>query len=90
MGSKQGGNGGKWQTSHQKTKIDGRVAIELGDVGVWVTCARNQEAKAAREVEQLFDEVRYSPAFLHDARCCKAIRGPLESLRGKRPLSADC
>ncbi|TLD17203.1 uncharacterized protein PgNI_01618 [Pyricularia grisea] len=53
---KQGGNGGKWQTSHQKTKIDGRVAIELGDVGVWVTCARNQEAKAAREVEMLFDE----------------------------------
>jgi len=34
---------------------DGNVVP--GDVGIWMTCARNQEKKAAREVMDLFGEV---------------------------------
>ena len=35
----------------------GEGAIQPGDTGVWVTCARHQEGKAAREVGVLFAEV---------------------------------
>ncbi|KAJ2892159.1 thump domain containing protein [Zalerion maritima] len=33
-----------------------RGFVEDGDVGIWVTCARGQEGKAAREVTTLFDD----------------------------------
>jgi len=31
--------------------------LQPGDTGIWITCARHQEAKAAREVAVLFAEV---------------------------------
>jgi tRNA acetyltransferase TAN1 len=33
--------------------------ISPGETGVWVSCARGQEGKAAREVVAMFDEVTY-------------------------------
>lgn len=32
--------------------------VAPGEVGIWVSCARSQEAKAAREIVSMFDEVR--------------------------------
>ncbi|CAK7234080.1 hypothetical protein SBRCBS47491_008829 [Sporothrix bragantina] len=54
---KKGGNNGKWSTPHQKVKtlqIE-RGTVEPGEVGIWVTCARNMEGRAAREMMELFD-----------------------------------
>lgn len=34
--------------------------IEPGDMGIWVTCPLHMKGKSAREMELLFDEVRYS------------------------------
>jgi hypothetical protein len=61
----QTGNAGKWKTPHQLAKAalhpDAAAAgVQPGDSGIWVTCARHQEAKAAREVGVLFDEVRFA------------------------------
>ncbi|KLU84576.1 hypothetical protein MAPG_03616 [Magnaporthiopsis poae ATCC 64411] len=53
---KKAGNSGKWQTPHQRSKPDQRGVVEPGYSGIWVTCARSQEARAAREVQLLFDE----------------------------------
>jgi len=55
----QTGNAGKWKTPHQLAKI---AALEYntvnpGDQGVWVTCARQREVKASREIQILFAEV---------------------------------
>ncbi|KAF4637941.1 hypothetical protein G7Y89_g155 [Cudoniella acicularis] len=52
----KGGSGGKWQTPHQKAKMAafrGRGTIEPGDVGIWATCARNQEGRATTELRSL-------------------------------------
>ncbi|KAK0610491.1 hypothetical protein B0T17DRAFT_544722 [Bombardia bombarda] len=55
---KKTGNSGKWMTPHQQAKMtasnDGMP--QPGDVGIWITCARRQERRAAKEVAQLFDE----------------------------------
>ncbi|KAK3301492.1 uncharacterized protein B0H64DRAFT_39912 [Chaetomium fimeti] len=54
---KKTGNAGKWKTSHQQAKVLAQDAhLQPGDTGVWVTCARHQEAKAAREIGVLFSE----------------------------------
>lgn len=55
----QTGNAGKWRTTHQELKaaLQQDATVQPGDTGVWVTCARHQEAKAAREVGVLFSEV---------------------------------
>ena len=55
----QGGTGGKWQTDHQKVKlaIRGYGPIEPGDAGIWATCARNQERRAAVELLGMLEEV---------------------------------
>ncbi|EFX00822.1 thump domain containing protein [Grosmannia clavigera kw1407] len=56
---KKSGNDGKWKTPHQarvKPLNIQRGNVEPGDVGVWVTCARGMEGKAARELQLLFDE----------------------------------
>ncbi|KAK4099927.1 hypothetical protein N658DRAFT_497911 [Parathielavia hyrcaniae] len=55
---KKTGNAGKWTTTHQQAKIvlQKDAGLQPGDTGVWVTCARHQEGKAAREVEVLFAE----------------------------------
>ncbi|KIH89108.1 thump domain containing protein [Sporothrix brasiliensis 5110] len=55
---KKAGNHGKWTTSHQKVKSLNveRGSVEPGDVGIWVTCARNMESRAAREMIDLFDK----------------------------------
>ncbi|CAK7209037.1 hypothetical protein SCUCBS95973_000315 [Sporothrix curviconia] len=55
---KKGGNNGKWSTPHQKVKtlqIE-RGSVEPGEVGIWVTCARSMEGRAAREMMELFDK----------------------------------
>ncbi|KAK8044838.1 thump domain-containing protein [Apiospora rasikravindrae] len=56
----KGGNFGKWQTPHQKAKMEtmrskGRT-LDIGDVGFWVTCQRNKEIKALDEVVAMCDE----------------------------------
>ncbi|KAK8053388.1 hypothetical protein PG996_012689 [Apiospora saccharicola] len=56
----KGGNFGKWQTPHQKAKMDtmrakGRT-LDIGDVGFWFTCQRNKEIKALDEVVAMCDE----------------------------------
>ncbi|KAK4228161.1 tRNA acetyltransferase TAN1 [Podospora fimiseda] len=58
---KSGGNGGKWQTPHQQAKAVKHQESSLvpGEPGIWVTCARHQENRAAREVALLFAEVRF-------------------------------
>ncbi len=57
----QTGNANKWKTPHQQSKLarvaSGEGTIQPGDTGIWVTCARHQEGKAAREVGVLFAEV---------------------------------
>lgn len=55
----QGGSGGKWQTPHQKEKLASRGSgkIELGNQGIWATCARNQEGRATEELKAMFEEV---------------------------------
>jgi tRNA acetyltransferase TAN1 len=58
----QFGNDGKWKTTHQQSK-EGYLqegVVSPGEVGIWVTCARTQENKAAREVVAMFEEVRPS------------------------------
>ncbi|OIW26548.1 hypothetical protein CONLIGDRAFT_634815 [Coniochaeta ligniaria NRRL 30616] len=55
--NKRGGNDNKWKTSHQQTKeglLEGIVSP--GEMGIWVSCARSQEGKAAREVVAMFEE----------------------------------
>jgi tRNA acetyltransferase TAN1 len=56
----QFGNEGKWKTTHQQSKERGlqEGVVSPGEIGIWVTCARTQEVKAAREVVAMFDEVR--------------------------------
>lgn len=55
----QGGSGGKWQTPHQATKIASRGSgkIEIGDMGIWATCARRMEGRATEELKTMFEEV---------------------------------
>lgn len=33
--------------------------IEPGDMGIWVTCPLHMKGRSAREMELLFDEVRW-------------------------------
>ncbi|KAB5518746.1 hypothetical protein GE09DRAFT_1195429 [Coniochaeta sp. 2T2.1] len=44
----------KWATQSKEGLIEG--VVSPGETGVWVSCARGQEAKAAREVVAMFDE----------------------------------
>jgi tRNA acetyltransferase TAN1 len=37
------------------------ATLQPGDTGIWITCARHQESKAAREIEVLFAEVCLPP-----------------------------
>ncbi|KAL1867839.1 hypothetical protein VTK73DRAFT_3920 [Phialemonium thermophilum] len=55
---KKHGNEGKWKTPHHHSKTAALIggSVTPGDVGIWVTCARGQEQKAAREVTTLFEE----------------------------------
>ncbi|KAI1338081.1 hypothetical protein F5Y15DRAFT_417133 [Xylariaceae sp. FL0016] len=60
----KGGNGGKWQTPHQRAKLEaikGR-SIEIGDMGIWVTCQRFKEMKALDELMSICSEVTFSTA----------------------------
>ncbi|KUJ10632.1 uncharacterized protein LY89DRAFT_596078, partial [Mollisia scopiformis] len=52
------GNGGKWQTPHQQAKLASRSSgkIEPGDAGIWATCARGVERKAAAELKAMLEE----------------------------------
>jgi hypothetical protein len=61
-GGNQTGNAGKWKTPHQQAKVLSQEAtLQPGDTGIWITCARHQESKAAREIEVLFAEVCLPP-----------------------------
>ncbi|CCC09470.1 unnamed protein product [Sordaria macrospora k-hell] len=55
---KKTGSGGKWTTPNQANKLalERNSVPQVGDRGIWVTCARHQENKAAREVISLFEE----------------------------------
>ncbi|KAK3375981.1 hypothetical protein B0T24DRAFT_698844, partial [Lasiosphaeria ovina] len=55
---KKTGNSGKWRTpNHQaKASLSNDSGFQPGDTGIWVTCARHQEARAAREAGMLFAE----------------------------------
>ncbi|KAK3689990.1 hypothetical protein B0T22DRAFT_441427 [Podospora appendiculata] len=53
---KKTGNSGKWQTPHQKAKVNLDGVPQQGDIGIWVTCARHQENKAAKETAALFEQ----------------------------------
>ncbi|KAK0713831.1 hypothetical protein B0T26DRAFT_718592 [Lasiosphaeria miniovina] len=55
---KKTGNSGKWRTPHHQAKasLPNDSGFQPGDTGIWVTCARHQEARAAREVSMLFAE----------------------------------
>ncbi|KAJ4291526.1 hypothetical protein N0V88_006123 [Collariella sp. IMI 366227] len=69
---KRTGNAGKWKTPHQQTKMaqHAEATVQPGDEGIWVTCARHQEGKAAREVGVLFSEYAeklYNIKSIHDA-----------------------
>ncbi|KAK3989659.1 tRNA acetyltransferase TAN1 [Cladorrhinum sp. PSN332] len=68
---KSGGNSGKWQTPHQQAKAAKHQESSLvpGEPGIWVTCARHQENRAAREVALLFAEYgekMYGIKSVHD------------------------
>ncbi|KAG9236060.1 hypothetical protein BJ875DRAFT_248428 [Amylocarpus encephaloides] len=55
----KGASGGRWQTPNQKAKVEAfreRGSIEPGDSGIWVTCARGQEARATTELKSLMYE----------------------------------
>ncbi|EAA30469.1 hypothetical protein NCU02385 [Neurospora crassa OR74A] len=55
---KKTGGAGKWTTPNQANKLalERNSIPQIGDRGIWVTCARHQENKAAREVINLFEE----------------------------------
>ncbi|KAL2268149.1 hypothetical protein VTJ83DRAFT_2995 [Remersonia thermophila] len=68
---KKTGNAGKWKTPHQlaKMQLHQDANLQPGDTGIWVTCARHQEGKAAREIEVLFSEYAekmYGIKSVHD------------------------
>ncbi|KAL2163690.1 hypothetical protein VTH06DRAFT_5748 [Thermothelomyces fergusii] len=69
---KKTGNGGKWKTPHQQAKeLSQDAHPQPGDTGIWITCARHQEAKAAREIEVLFSEYAekmYGVKSVHDTQ----------------------
>ncbi|KAI0441814.1 hypothetical protein F4803DRAFT_521779 [Xylaria telfairii] len=54
----KGGNQGKWITPSHKAKlaaIRGR-ALEVGDMGFWVTCQRQKEMRAADEILSICED----------------------------------
>ncbi|KAI1264543.1 hypothetical protein F5Y18DRAFT_427672 [Xylariaceae sp. FL1019] len=54
----KGGNQGKWKTPSHQAKLDatkGR-SLEVGDVGIWVTCQRLKEMRAVDEMAALCEE----------------------------------
>ncbi|KAL2024800.1 hypothetical protein VTK56DRAFT_5621 [Thermocarpiscus australiensis] len=69
---KKTGNAGKWKTPHQQAKaaMQQEGSLQPGDTGIWVSCARRQEAKAAGEIGVLFAEYAekmYGIKSVHDA-----------------------
>ncbi|KAK4236941.1 tRNA acetyltransferase TAN1 [Achaetomium macrosporum] len=70
---KKTGNGGKWKTPHQQAKLalHQDASLQPGDRGIWITCARHQEGKAAREIDVLFAEYAekmYNIRSVHDTQ----------------------
>ncbi|EMR70774.1 putative thump domain containing protein [Eutypa lata UCREL1] len=55
---RQGGSEGRWQTPYQKVKLEAHKGkyIEVGDVGIWVTCIRGKERQAAAEFTDICNE----------------------------------
>jgi hypothetical protein len=59
MVPEQPGTGTRWKTPHQHA-MEARApaaSIELGDAGIWATCARGMEKRAAQELMTLFEDV---------------------------------
>ncbi|KXX78542.1 tRNA acetyltransferase TAN1 [Madurella mycetomatis] len=68
----QTGNSGKWKTPHHQAKaaLQQEAGVQPGEAGIWITCARHQESKAAREIGVLFAEYAekmYGIKEVHDA-----------------------
>ncbi|KAI1644945.1 uncharacterized protein F4817DRAFT_345090 [Daldinia loculata] len=72
----KGGSNGRWQTPHQKAKLEaikGR-SLEVGDMGIWTTCVKGKERQALGEMmdlceeygEKLYDIKRQEPAEAQD------------------------
>ncbi|KAI0848711.1 hypothetical protein F5Y00DRAFT_237458 [Daldinia vernicosa] len=72
----KGGSNGRWQTPHQKAKLEaikGR-SLEVGDMGIWTTCVKGKERQALAEMvdlceeygEKLYDIKRQDPAEAKD------------------------
>ncbi|KAI8962365.1 hypothetical protein F5Y11DRAFT_323245 [Daldinia sp. FL1419] len=54
----KGGSNGRWQTPHQKAKLEaikGR-SLEVGDMGIWTTCVKGKERQALEEMVDLCEE----------------------------------
>ncbi|KAK6952671.1 hypothetical protein Daesc_004962 [Daldinia eschscholtzii] len=54
----KGGSNGRWQTPHQKAKLEaikGR-GLEVGDMGIWTTCVKGKERQALEEMMDLCEE----------------------------------
>ncbi|KXJ90693.1 hypothetical protein Micbo1qcDRAFT_72236 [Microdochium bolleyi] len=52
----KGGSGNKWQTPSQREKLDSLRTLQVGDVGVWVTCQRGKERQARAEMARICDD----------------------------------
>lgn len=68
----QGGSNGRWQTPHQKAKLEaikGR-SLEVGDMGIWTTCVKGKERQALGEMMDLCEEVFLSLNFRYFVLRC--------------------
>jgi len=60
------------------------ATVEPGDAGVWVSCTRGMEAKAAGEIQDLFDEVRSGQAFVQPRYVADATWQYVDKVYGVR------
>ncbi|KAI1371023.1 hypothetical protein F4677DRAFT_436945 [Hypoxylon crocopeplum] len=54
----KGGSNGRWQTPHQKTKLDSLrgKGLEVGDMGIWTTAVKGKERQALGEMIDICNE----------------------------------
>ncbi|KAI1385249.1 uncharacterized protein F4822DRAFT_338657 [Hypoxylon trugodes] len=54
----KGGSNGRWQTPHQKSKLESLKGkgIEPGDVGIWTTCVKGKERQSLEELLNICEE----------------------------------
>ncbi|KAI2627515.1 hypothetical protein GGR54DRAFT_589310 [Hypoxylon sp. NC1633] len=54
----KGGSNGRWQTPHQKAKLESLKGkgLELGDMGIWTTSVKGKERQALQEMMDICNE----------------------------------